>query len=79
MHGKPVEIYNISDRIMYHLDEFQRETGLLKPKTTKGKPILFENIVCGDLKIDAQKIDMTIQFDWREKPMKFDFKNVPLN
>lgn len=82
VHGKPVEFSSISGSSM-GFDELHQKTDLIEPETTKGKAMITEDIVIGnldgDLKLDAKKADAIVQFDWRKNPMKFVFKDVPLN
>jgi hypothetical protein len=82
VNGKPVEFNKFSSSTM-GFDELHQKTDLSKPETTKGKAMITEDVVIGnldgDLKIDAKTVDVIVQFDWRKNPMKFDFKDVPLN
>ena len=80
--GNAVDFSKVESSAMM-FDELQQKTDLLKPKTTKGKSVITEDIlignVGGDLKLDAKKVDVIVQFDWRKNSMKFEFKDVPLN
>ena len=80
--GKAVDFSKIEGSAM-GFDELQQKTDLIKLETTKGKAMITEDIIIGnlngDLKLDAKKIDVIVQFDWRKLPQKFVFKDVPLN
>ena len=82
VHGKVVEFSKFEGSTM-GFDELQKKTDLLQPETTKGKSMIAEDILIGNLdgnlKLDAKKADLIVQFDWRKNPMKFVFKDVPLN
>lgn len=80
--GKAVEFSKFEGSSM-GFDELHQKTALIKLETTRDKSMITEDIVIGaldgDLKIDAKKVDVIIQFVWRKNPQKFVFKDVPLN
>jgi hypothetical protein len=80
--GQVVKFSKFSGSAM-GFDELQEKTDLHKLETTKGKSMITEDILIGnvegDLKLDAKKADVIVQFDWRKNPMKFVFKDVSLN
>ena len=78
VNGKPVEFNNIESSEM-GFDELLQKTDLNKLETHTGKAMIAQDVVIKDLKIDAKMVDVIVQFDWRKNPMKFDFKDVPLN
>ena len=60
------------------VDKLPRQDELVKPAIRPDKAMLGEEVVLEGVKVDAKKVDVKIQFSWRDNKMAFDFKDVPV-
>ncbi len=77
--GKPIEFHGESSSSAMDFKELSRQNELIKPVVKEGKEMLAQENVFKDLKIEAKKLDVKLQFTWRGNERVFDFKDVPLN
>ena len=77
--GKPVQFGDGFSSGAMDFTQLPRQDELMRPATREGKAMLAMDVEIENVKIKAKKVDVKIQFAWRGKEQKFEFKDVPLN